>query len=227
MLTLEAALVGPLLLVLLLAGFLLAARVFVFDWGLAATLGAVRGETLAWNDGTGGLYWDRDPGAGDGRAERIRAAVREQGPGLPGPEVSFGPHPWGDGRVRAQYSVPLLAAGDLRVELAAGFSGTPFLPAHALRMRRLVEEHLWPAILEQAAGGRDADGPRPEPVFIVDDTAEEHLYLQVYHTDRVCQYVRGRSVEVCPADEAIRRGFRPCLVCLRREILEQKGGDLW
>lgn len=231
-LTLEAALVGPLLLVLLLAGFLVAARAFVFDWGLAATLGAVRQEVLAWNDRGDGLYWDLAIGRGDRSKEeakeaRIRAVARQRSPLSPDPEISVGLHPFGGGTVRIRLVAPLFSVRDARVCLAAGFCGTPFLPAHALRQRRLVEEHLWPEILKQAGSGGDSDGLLPERVCIVDDTPEEHAYLQVYHLDRECQYVRGRACQSYTADEAIRRGFRPCLVCLRREILQQRGGDLW
>lgn len=201
----------PLLLACLLA--VLAAQVafLVFCVDASDAMLAVRAQSLCWIEADDGLYWDvrRLMRGGETDEQEGRTERRD----FLGRGGSFG---------REAHVRRTLCAGRARIRFGYRVRDRALLPTWGLRSARFAREELLPELSRLLDGSEDPDD-QDKQVYVVDDSAKEHDYLKVYHLRKDCQYVRGKDARAMTRDDAMARGFRPCVICLKKEIA--KAGD--
>jgi len=222
--TLEAALLYPLVLSVCLMVLLMLVQLYGFAQGTDRMLGALRQESLDWVRDGDGLYWDaRDFLGQEGTEAAVRRLEERMTPlqepyglmsraGSEQPLLSE-PRLWGEVE-RTFFRVGPTEAG-LRIRILSA----RFLPAMILRQITFLENDLLPALAGLTGDAEEASGPEsPSAVYIVDDSAKAHDYLKVYHLHSECQYVRNKQPQVLSRQEAVSGGFRACLVCLKKDL---------
>jgi len=186
----------------------------LFDFTLMAhrMLSSVRAETFDWIQPEDGLYWDAisgfykggeyDASMGDVRLSREKWN-------------DFG---WAFG-VKAQVKRSW-QVGEDTWSLIYRIKNASVLPAYALRQAKLMEDEILP-LLEDLLPSQNSD-LFPQEVYIVDDSDKEHDYLKVYHLSKDCQYVRNKSYETTSRAIATAKGYRPCMICTKKEIAQKQ-----
>lgn len=181
-----------------------------FGWSTQQMLRLIREESLTWISPEEGLYWDAKDffleGGGaaiplDGVAGVSRERFSEMG-------LRFG---W-EGTVRKDFSY-----GPLKLTCQCQLKDTSPLPTYQLRTAKLIEDEILPELKKMVEKNEESPINKSE-VYVVDTSSKEHDYLKVYHLHKDCQYVRQKSYETMSTQDAMDAGYRPCLICLKKEI---------
>ena len=208
---LEATWLVPLLISLLLMAVLLQAKLLQFGWSAQHLLGRVREESLCWIQPDDGLYWDVENLFRKGGGSRTKASGGD-------PQATW--ERFNDLGLRFGVLGTVetdLRYGPLELSCQCRFRDTSVLPTYQLRTARLIEEQILPELRKMIERGDESPINQSE-VYVVDDSDKEHDYLKVYHLHKDCQYVRKKSYQTMTTQEAMDAGFRPCLICLKKEI---------
>lgn len=201
----------PLVLGCLLAVLAAQVALLVFCVDASDAVLAVRADSLAWIRSEDGLYWDVRRLMEGG--ETIERTGRTESWDFNEFGLSFG---------RKAHVRRTLCAGRARFAFGYRVRDRALLPTWGLRGARFAAEELLPELSRLLDRSEDPDG-RDGLVYVVDDSDKEHDYLKVYHLRKDCQYVRAKEFRTMTCDDAMARGFRPCVICLKKEIA--KAGD--
>lgn len=197
----------PLIITLLLTLLLAEVKLLDFGWSAQNMLGLIREESMCWIQPDDGLYWDVENlfQKGGGAQDQDSAIAGERFNDM---GVRFGTM----GTV-----VEELNFGPLKLECRCQFKDTSILPTYQLRTAKLIEDEILPELEKLIDRGTESPINKSE-VYVVDASEKEHDYLKVYHLHKDCQYVRSKSCQTMSTQEAMDAGFRPCVICLKKEI---------
>lgn len=204
----EAAILLPVILTGLLLIFFVIFQLLFFSLDAADLVDMARLEAAQWV-GDRGLYWDVLPPGG------LRASPREgsslQASQLPGLLFSYKGGVFRD-----------ISYGNFDLALTYETKIRACLPCYYLRTGHLVEEELLP-FLKKLKGAPDNVLPELRgQAYIVDASDKAQDYKQVYHLSPDCQYVRNKNPQVMSVAKAQAAGFRPCVVCLKKQIAKMQ-----
>lgn len=208
---LEAVWLIPFIICLLMGVVLLEVQLLDFCWSTQQMLRLIREESLAWIGPQEGLYWDASDllleGGGtevvpmDGFTNVSKERFNEMG-------VRFGL----EGTVTKDFSY-----GPLKLTYQCRLRDTSVLPTYQLRTAKLIEDEILPELMKMIERNEESPINKKE-VYVVDTSTKEHDYLKVYHLQKDCQYVRKKSFQTMSTQQAMDAGYRPCLICLKKEI---------
>jgi hypothetical protein len=182
------------------------AKLLAFGWSAQNLLGTIREESMCWIQPDDGLYWDVENLFMKG------GGAQEQGAAISGERFNEGVRFGAMGTIEEE-----LIFGLLEIECRCQFKDTCILPTYQLRTAKLIEDEILPE-LEKLLDRRTESPINKSEVYVVDASEKEHDYLKVYHLHKSCQYVQGKSYQTMSTREAMDAGFRPCVICLKKEI---------
>lgn len=202
----EACLLLPGILLVVMLVFFLQMHLVYFAVDATNLVAQARQESFNWIKADDGLYWDVDPQKwvkGEDRRDKTYLDPYQ----VPG--IAFG-YEGGVSRQLSYLTYNLVFSYKTRVAAC--------MPTYSLRTGHLVDQELLPFLKKLLASDSDHLKNLTGNAYIVNDSIKSHDYLKVYHVSKDCQYARNKRCKVMPVGQAVDQGYRPCVVCLKKEI---------